>query len=405
MQYPDGALKWVWRTGLAVVLIVLGVPSFLVAATWTASGQKAEGQRLERIKRSPQWKGDRFDNELARVDGGLDQMLSRFLEDNPGRSPAAPIEIERRRREDFSVPPPSGLRVTWLGHSTFIIEIDGSRVLIDPVWGERASPLSWAGPKRFHEPPLPLNELPPIDAVVISHDHYDHLDHPTISQMQRVDTRWLVPLGVGAHLEYWGIDPSRIEELDWWESRELGPLTITCAPARHFSGRSLTSMNATLWSGWALAGPEHRVFYSGDTALHPAFEDISEQLGPFDLSIIETGAYSPMWSDVHLGPEQALIAHAMLEAKLLLPAHWGTFDLALHPWVEPIQRIRRAALESGAKIVAPRPGGQVEIDEDVLAMGWVDEWWDSAQGWATVEERPAWSTGVDELLERSVLYR
>lgn len=396
--------KWILRVLLGLVaLIALGVLVFVVSS-WTASGKGASGERLARMQKSQQWTGEGFGNALPRVDAEMGQMFSRYLDDNPGKSPDKPLEINKLTKADFAQPPASGLRVTWLGHSTFIIEIDGARVLIDPVWGERASPLTWAGPARFHEPPLPLSELPKIDAVLISHDHYDHLDYPTVAQMKDTETLWFVPLGIGAHLEYWGVDGSRIVELDWWEERRVGELLITCAPARHFSGRSLTSQNTTLWSGWTMAGPAHRVFYSGDTAMHPAFKEIGEKLGPFDLSILETGAYSPMWADVHLGPEQALIAHQMTGAKVFFPVHWGTFDLALHPWVEPIQRVLAAAEKIDAKVIAPRPGGSVEIDDRVFAEGAIDPWWDRELAWLPVDKRPAWSSGVEGLLNTSPLY-
>ena len=396
--------KWLFRILLGLVaLVVTGALVFLVSS-WTATGKGADGERLARMKQSPQWKNEAFTNALLRVDGEAGEMLSAYVKDVRGKSPEKPIEINKLTRAAFATPPASGLRITWLGHSTFILEVDGARILIDPVWGERASPVTWAGPARFHEPPLPLKELPEIDAVLISHDHYDHLDYPTVAQMLDTKTQWLVPLGIGAHLEYWGVDKSRITEFDWWEDREVKDLKITCTPSRHFSGRSLTSQNATLWSGWAIAGPAHRVFYSGDTAMHPAFKDIGEKLGPFDVSILETGAYSPMWADVHLGPEQALIAHQMVGAKVFLPVHWGTFDLALHPWVEPIERVLAAAKKIDAKVIAPRPGGMVEVTDDVVASGSVDAWWDAEIPWETVDKRPAWSSGVDDLLQDSPLF-
>lgn len=369
---------------------------------WTLSmssvGAKPSGQRLERIRNSPQWKGEAFGNPLQRVDGSFLNMVSEFFfGGSEHRVPSGAIEPLRRKRTDFDRPPKEGLRITWLGHSTMLVEIDGARVLIDPVWGQRASPFAFAGPKRFYAPPLPIGELPDLDAIVISHDHYDHLDHETVVSLRGLPVQWVVPLGVGAHLARWGIEAQRVAELDWWEATEVAGLTLTCTPARHFSGRSafFTDQNATLWAGWALAGPEHRVFYSGDTAMHPSFADIGERLGPFDVGMFEVGAYNKLWADVHLGPEQAVVAHKMVGSRIMLPVHWGLFDLALHGWTEPIERTLAFARQEHVTVVTPRPGGSFEIGDQGEAE--VTRWWPDVP-WQTYEQAPAWSSAVDELL-------
>jgi L-ascorbate metabolism protein UlaG (beta-lactamase superfamily) len=305
------------------------------------------------------------------------------------RFPDAPLPVLRRSAADYRTPPASGLRVTWLGHSTLLLEIDGRRVLIDPVWGERASPFTFMGPRRFFAPPLPLDQLPAIDAVVISHDHYDHLDVPTVRALVGRGVRWVVPLGVGAHLRAWGVPEARVTELDWWEAVEVQGLTVTATPARHFSGRWLDDGDRTLWAGWAFAGPAHRAFYSGDTALHDEFDDIGARLGPFDLTMIESGAYDALWADVHLGPEQAVLAHRQVRGDVMLPVHWGLFDLALHGWTEPMERVLAAAGRAGVRVASPRPGGMVEP----AALGAAERWW-PAVPWRTAEEAPAWSSGV-----------
>jgi L-ascorbate metabolism protein UlaG (beta-lactamase superfamily) len=228
-----------------------------------------------------------------------------------------------------------------------------------------------------------------VDAVVISHDHYDHLDVPTVKALAARGARWVVPLGVGAHLRAWGVPDARITELDWWEAARVGDLTLTATPARHFSGRGLGDADRTLWAGWAIAGPAHRVFYSGDTALHEEFAEIGRRLGPFDLTMIESGAYDALWADVHLGPEQAVLAHRQVRGAVMLPVHWGLFDLALHGWTEPIERVLVAAERAGVRVASPRPGGMVEP----AALGPAERWW-PAVPWRTVEEAPAWSSGV-----------
>ena len=365
------------------------------------TGASASGKRLERMKKSSQWspESEHFTNSLRRVDGPFFEMMRKFFfGGSKHREPKSKIPVVKRAKSDFAQTPDSGLRVSWMGHSSFIIEIEGARILIDPVWSERASPFSWAGPKRFYQPPITLNELPSIDAVIISHDHYDHLDRDTVVALAKNRAiRWFVPLGVGAHIEKWGVASSQIEEMDWWESSSVKNVEITATPSRHFSGRSIffTDQNATLWAGWSIKGPTRSVFYSGDTALHPEFDDIGKRLGPFDLTLMEAGAYNELWADVHLGPEQAVLAHHMVKGNVMMPVHWGLFDLALHGWTEPAERTIRAAKSLGVNIAIIRPGASFDISEEPG----IDRWWPQVP-WQTVEAAPAWSSSVQELKNR-----
>jgi L-ascorbate metabolism protein UlaG (beta-lactamase superfamily) len=283
----------------------------------------------------------------------------------PSRSPLA----------DWAKPVETGLRATWLGHSTVLVEIDGLRVLTDPVWGDRASPVSFAGPKRFQPVPAPIAALPPIDAVILSHDHYDHLDYGTILELARRDVPFFTSLGVGAHLESWGVPAQRITELDWWERAELdrGGLVITAAPSQHFSGRRLSGRNSTLWSSLAVRGPTHAFFFSGDTGLTPEYREICERLGPFDLVMLEVGAFHPAWGDIHLGAENALEALSLLGGGSFLPVHWGTFNLAIHAWDEPAETLVRLAPARGAHLVMPILGQPIEPSR----VERVDPWWRS----------------------------
>ncbi len=384
--------------------ILLGLATALVAALlwlWQdarpgARGQGASGARLERMQRSPQWEDGGFVNSLPRVDGSMAEATLRFFFGGSAhREPAEPLPVLSRRGADYTVPPASGLRVTWLGHSTLLVEVDGKRVLVDPVWGERISPFSSLGPKRWYEPPLPLAELPEVDVVLISHDHYDHLDHPTVLELAKRGVTWAVPLGVGAHLESWGIPDDKIAELDWWEHIEIDGMRLTATPARHFSGRWIDDSAQTLWCGWAITGPVHRVYYSGDTALVDSFIDVGKRLGPFDLTMIEVGAYDPAWADVHLGPEQAVRAHRLVQGKVFLPVHWGLFDLALHGWTEPIERVLVAAEREGVQVLAPRPGEMLE--PGAPAPGGLVRWWPQVP-WESAEAKRVRSTGVDHLM-------
>ncbi|TAM52212.1 MAG: hypothetical protein EPN61_01000, partial [Burkholderiaceae bacterium] len=246
-------------------------------------------------------------------------------------------------------------------------------VLTDPVWGLRASPSQLAGPKRFQPVPIALRELPAIDLVLVSHDHYDHLDYPTIRELAKRDVPFVTSLGVGAHLQAWGVPAERIHELDWWESYTLpkADLSVTAAPSQHFSGRGLKDRNATLWSSLAIRSSRHAVFFSGDTGLTTEYAAIRERLGPFDLVMLEVGAFHPAWGDIHLGPAHALEAHALLGGGALLPVHWGTFSLALHAWDEPAETLLELGPKQGVQLVMPRLGEPVEPAQ----VDGVTPWW------------------------------
>ena len=340
-------------------------------------GRKPDGLRLERVKASPLWAGEGFRNLHPVLPGLRDPSavrptLSDFLCGGNRRVPLGPLP-SLSPIEAWSKKPGSGLRATWLGHSTVLIEIDGLRVLTDPVWGARASPTRLAGPKRFQPVPVPLRALPPVDLVVVSHDHYDHLDYPTIRELARLDVPFVTSLGVGAHLEAFGVPPERIVELDWWESYTLAhaDLTVTAAPSQHFSGRGLKDRNATLWSSLVIRSASHAVFFSGDTGLTTEYASIRERLGPFDLVMLEVGAFHPSWGDIHLGPANALEALALLGGGAFLPVHWGTFSLAMHAWDEPAETLLAMAPERGARLVMPRLGEPVEPAH----AGAVTPWW------------------------------
>jgi L-ascorbate metabolism protein UlaG (beta-lactamase superfamily) len=340
-------------------------------------GKRAGGLRLERMRASRLWAGEAFRNVHPVLPGLRNAAaklpsLSDFLCSNgrrvpPGRLPSVdPIDTWRR-------PAGTGLRATWLGHSTVLIEIDGLRVLTDPVWGMRASPSRLAGPKRFQPVPVPLRALPPLDLVLVSHDHYDHLDYPTIRELARQQVPFVTSLGVGAHLEAWGVAPERIAELDWWESYTLphADLAVHAAPSQHFSGRALNDRNATLWSSLVIQSARHRVFFSGDTGLTDQYAEIRRRLGPFDLVMLEVGAFHPSWGDIHLGPENALEALALLGGGALLPVHWGTFSLAMHAWDEPAETLLALAPRRGVHLVMPRLGEAVEP----VRVDSVTPWW------------------------------
>jgi len=351
---------WVWRATKWAGALFLVACTVAIVDGWRAFGSGAAGARRDRVRRSPQWRDGSFVNPQPIVNDSRGAIALLFKSNPAIVSPTAPPPSVSGDRTRFQSPPLSGVRVTWLGHSSTLIEIDGHRVLTDPVWSDRASPLSWIGPRRWFAPPIALDQLPPIDAVVISHDHYDHLDYRTIAAMKEWSSTFVVPLGVGAHLAYWGIPESRIVELDWWERTKVRDLEIVCTPSRHASGRTLIDNNGTLWASYALVGGQHRVYYSGDTGLFPGLRDIGARLGPFDVTLIEIGQYDRAWPDWHLGPEQAVRAHQMVGGRIFFPIHWGLFALAFHGWTEPIERAIVAAQKAGVPMVAPRPGQSIE---------------------------------------------
>lgn len=342
---------------------------------WSLSA-KIDGARLERVEASPQYENGTFVNVERQAPSDLtlayvkDQLFGSEQRVPPGEVPVIAIDTEA-----LKVRPPKGLRATWLGHASVLIELDEYRILIDPMLSDRASPFQALGPQRTHPSPLALEEFMGIDAVVISHNHYDHLDEATIRHLAVQGTKFFIPLGVGAHLEGWDISASQIFELDWWEEVKLGPLTFTSTPNRHYSSRGLFDYNKTLWSSWAIVGPEHRVFYSGDTGYSKLFKSIGQRLGPFDLTVIKIGSYGPAqsWLDVHMLPEDAVRIHKELGGMVMLPVHWMTFNLALHTWNEPIIRASKEAGRQQIEMLTPRIGEIVSVGTPFENTPWWED--------------------------------
>ncbi|WP_369132211.1 MBL fold metallo-hydrolase [Modestobacter sp. I12A-02662] len=358
---------------LTAAAALAGGASWVVRAAWGLPTALGASQRRLRptVTGSPQFAEGRFHNamptpalEPATPRSGL---LRQWHEDRHKGLPGAPVPLARPE-----VPEQAGaLAVTWYGHSSALLEVDGRRVLVDPVWAERVSPSPLLGPTRLHPVPVSIAGLPPVDAVLISHDHYDHLDLPTVRALVRTQSApFVVPLGIGVHLRGWGVPEDRIVELDWDQSATVAGLTLTCTEARHFSGRFF-ARDTTLWSSWVVAGPEHRVFFGGDTGYTPAFAGIGARLGPFDLTLQPIGAYNDAWHAIHMDPEEAVRAHGDLGGQVLVPIHWATFNLAFHRWAEPVDRLVAAAQARDVTVVVPRPGERV----DVLAPPPLTDWW------------------------------
>jgi L-ascorbate metabolism protein UlaG (beta-lactamase superfamily) len=285
--------------------------------------------------------------------------------------PKGELQVKPIHQNDWTGIDKESLFFAWLGHSSILIAVEGKTVLVDPVLEERASPFSWVGPKRFHPAPVTAGGLPPIDVVVITHDHYDHLEEQTMRRLGSRTGLFLVPLGIGELLEEWGIKPEKVVELDWWEHHKVGSLNFTATPAIHYARRGLLDGNERLWCSWSVQGQNRRFFVSGDSGYFGGFKKVGEELGPFDVTFLKVGSYDEMWKQVHMLPEEAVQQHQDLRGEILVPLHWATFDLGLHPWYEPIERTLTAALENNVLLNTPIIGEQVEIKRPPK----VNSWW------------------------------
>lgn len=377
--------RWLRRTLLVAsgVLLVTAV-TVLHSLSWGAAfGTRPDGARLAQLQRSPAWTGGRFHNgsrALVQPVGNVDEAVKGMLRGGPDRQPATALPMAARAEtlRTLAVPPASGLRITWIGHSTLLIEIDGQRLLTDPMFSDRAFPSTLVGPKRFQPPALWLEDLPALDAVLLSHDHYDHLDLASIRALNRRGVKFYAPLGVGAHLEHWGVPAERIVELDWWEEMKLGRLTLAATPAHHFSGRLPMWNNTTLWCSWSILGPKHRLFFSGDSGLAPEFSAIGERYGPFDVAFMDIGAADPAWADIHFGPVNALTAFERVRGRRFFPIHWATFRLARHPWSEPAETLVTEAEKRNIAVLTPFLGEPIEPE----GASAVARWWRQLVGTA-----------------------
>jgi L-ascorbate metabolism protein UlaG (beta-lactamase superfamily) len=360
---------------LAGAALVVSAATAAGAWAWRdvseAFGAPPSGDRGERVRRSPQFRDGKFHNTVPAQllpPGAGWQTFRELLFGKQKRKPTGIVPVVGADPQPEL--PADGLHVTWYGHSSALIEIEGRRILFDPVWSDRCSPSPIVGPRRLHPPPVSLDRLPRLDAIVISHDHYDHLDMATVRTLARTQSApFLVPLGVGAHLDRWGVPADRITELDWNDSVTVAGLRLVAAAARHFSGRAFTRDN-TLWASWVIVGSRRRVFYTGDSGYFDGYAEIGAEYGPFDVTLIQIGAYGIAWPDIHMTPEDGAAAHLDLGGGLLIPLHWATFNLALHDWAEPADRIWREAKARDIRLAVPRPGERIDVDDPPAVDGW-----------------------------------
>lgn len=301
-------------------------------------------------------------------------MFREILNPDPNFVPEGDVKVEKISPQSLSNFTDSLTRITWLGHSSFIVETGGKIILLDPVFGKYAAPHPLLGRARFNsEMSINIDELPKIDAVIISHDHYDHLDYTSIDQLREKVDHFFVPLGVGNHLRRWKINEERITELDWWQEEAYKNLKIVLTPSRHMSGRGLTDQSATLWGSWIIQNDYANIYFSGDGGYGDHFKEIGSKYGPFDIGLMECGQYNKLWADVHMMPEQTVQAAMDIDAAMMVPIHWGSFALATHSWTDPVERVTAAAKENNMPIATPRIGAPIILSEPVDSYN--EQWW------------------------------
>ncbi|WNJ17061.1 MBL fold metallo-hydrolase [Pontibacter sp. G13] len=357
------------------ILAITGIGTFAFMKLSPQFGQIPEGEDLKRIEQSTNYEDGIFVNL---VETTMDMDFSKLGEtmqeymNSTRTTPAEPLPTH------FD-PTPENLEldslvyVTWYGHSAILLEMEGKHILIDPMFGAVAAPVSFFGRRFKYQEPIDIDALPHIDAVIISHDHYDHLDYPTISKIKEKVGHFYTPLGVGSHLKSWEVPADHITELDWWQSAQLDSLTFTATPSRHFSGRGFGDRSKTQWASWVIKGQNNNIYFSGDGGYGPHFKEIGEKLGPFDFTMMECGQYNEKWAQIHMMPEETAQAHLDVQGKAMMPIHWGAFQLASHSWTDPVERVQKASEANGIDFVSPRIGQRFEIHESLPHTRWWEE--------------------------------
>ena len=349
-------LKMILGIIAVIVIFVAGVIVFMKTAPQFGAGP--DENRLVEIRKSPNYAEGHFQNlvetnmdiSLKNVPG----LMKKFLFEGKSREPKEKLPVKFNFSESRRVD--SLVYVTWFGHSAIMLEMEGKRILLDPMLGPAASPVSFMTKRFPYQRPIEIDAIDNIDAVIFSHDHYDHLDYPSILALKDKVGHFYTALAVGEHLKRWGVPADKITELDWWESAELGPIQLVAAPARHFSGRGTTDRNKSLWASWVLIGKKNRIYFSGDSGYAGHFKEIGNKYGPFDFTMMECGQYNELWKSIHMMPEQSVQAHIDLQGKVMMPIHWGAFNLSIHDWTEPIDRARKEAERLNVTLVNPYIG-------------------------------------------------
>lgn len=360
---------------LSVIASLIGVILFVGVLFLNLSpefGAKSKGKYKSDIEASDNFKDGKFQNRVkTEMMENMDwSTVAEFFTDG-NKVPDWSIPVQQAPSDYFEKQSDTTTRLTWFGHSAVLLEMDGQKIFLDPMLGDVPAPHPWLGSKRFNDTlPVAIEELPQLDAVVISHDHYDHLDYGSIIQLKDRVGDFFVPLGVGAHLRSWGVAEDKITEFDWWDTVDFNGITLTATPARHFSGRGILDRASTLWCAWVIKGKRDNLFFGGDSGYDASFAEIGEKYGPFDFAMLECGQYDKQWPKIHMMPEETVQANIDLDSKLLMPIHWGAFKLGLHPWQEPAERVVKEAARLGVNLATPKIGEPIVIGETVPASRW-----------------------------------
>ena len=372
-------LKWTVHFG-----IIIGVFMLSACSSFGTRPDKSTAAEFVTSKQYNAEKGE-FENRLPEVIAEMRKeamswgVVKDWLAGGKDRVPSQKLPEIKPNLKDF-LTEEDEIKVIWFGHSSFLLNMQGKIVLVDPVFSNSASPVSFMV-KRFQNPVLSIEELPPVDFVLISHDHYDHLDMESIKALKTTSAQFITPLGVGSHLQGWGIPKERIIEKDWWESHKVEGIEFIATPSQHFSGRGLFNQNETLWASWVIQAGNHKVYFSGDSGYDTHFKEIGDKYGPFDIAFIESGQYNKRWEAVHLLPEQGVQAYKDLNAKRYFPIHWGMFELSLHTWYEPIVNLYKKSIKGEVNLLAPKIGELVRVNRPHV----LEKWWE-LQPAAVVQE-------------------
>ncbi len=369
------------KTPVKIMIIFLLIIAALAAGIYLFMQQKAfgknpTGKRLERIEKSPNYKNGQFENlsytAIMSDDASFFGTFISFLNKPKNTEPVVTLPSVKTDLKNLLADKPT---IIWFGHSSYLIKVKDLIILVDPVLSGYASPVSFFGKSFKGSDVYNVDDFPSIDILLLSHDHYDHLDYETITKLSPKIKKIYTGLGVGEHLEHWGISPEIITEFDWWEGAKVSDnIELTATPARHFSGRSFTRAK-TLWTSFALKINGYNIFIGGDSGYDAHFKAIGDKYGPFDIALLESGQYNKDWPNIHMQPEETATAAFDLKAKVLMPVHWAKFSLALHPWTEPIERVTKSAQEKNLRITIPQIGEVIVLDSIYPQK----EWWAELQ--------------------------
>ncbi|MCT4666223.1 MAG: MBL fold metallo-hydrolase [Flavobacteriales bacterium] len=357
---------------IAYILVVNFVPDF---------GGDISEERKKRYQNSSQFKEGVFKNVIKApkdLNFGETIQMAYYFFTTKTNNPRPNTDLEVQKLDSASVANYQGdARLFWYGHSSFLLQIQGLNIFLDPMLGEVPAPLPFLSGKRFNKyHPLDLEKIEQMDAVIISHDHYDHLDYKSILKIKEKVKMFFVPYGVGVHLEKWGIPSEKIKEMDWWEETNFKGLKLVCTPAQHFSGRKMNNRMSTLWSSWVIQNKEEKIFFSGDSGYGDHFKEIGEKYGPFDIALMECGQYDKKWADIHMMPEETALAGVDVRAKKMMPIHWAGFKLALHEWTDPIKRVKTKAKELNLPMISPEIGAEILVKDSTDHLK-ENHWWET----------------------------